>query len=211
MSSLATVKNGIRKVKPGVIPRVGTGIPNLDLVLGGGIPKGTITVLAGPPGSGKTVLAQQLCFHNAAAGPVVYFTTLSEPVAKTLQYMSQFSFFDRSVVEQSIHLVDLGHLLRSDGLEKMTGMLMEHVKRLKPQIVVIDSFKTFDHVAESTGAFRKFGYQLAVNLMAWEVTGLLLGENAPEDNETNPLFSIVDGLIAVSHRELSGEWQRFLH
>jgi circadian clock protein KaiC len=202
--------NGQLKLKVPIVPRLKTGIPNLDLVLGGGLPKGTISVLAGPPGSGKTILAQQICFNNAASGPVLYFTTLSEPVAKSLLYLSQFTFFDPSKINESIHLVDLGTLLRADGLEQVTGLLMEHVKRVRPEIVVIDSFKSFDDIAKSTDDFRRFGYQLAVNLMAWEVTGLLLGEYAQADYETNPLFSIVDGLITLSHKELSGEWQRFL-
>lgn len=34
-----------------------TGVPNLDAILGGGLPSGCVTVLAGPPGSGKTILA----------------------------------------------------------------------------------------------------------------------------------------------------------
>src|SRR5581483_6981879 len=79
-----------------------------------------------------------------------------------------------------------------------------------PAIVVIDSFRTFDDLSKSHEELRKFGYQIGVDLMAWEATSLLLGEYAPMDYETNPLFSIIDGIIALSHRELSGEWQRFV-
>jgi circadian clock protein KaiC len=196
--------------RPDAISRIPTGIVNLDRILGGGLPKGSISVLAGPPGSGKTILAQQFCFHNAATTRVAYFTTLTEPTAKTLLYMSQFSFFDAAKIENEVQLVDLGLILRTEGLEQASDVLMEHVKRIKPGIVVIDSFKSFDDLTRSRSEFRKFGYQLAVNLMAWEVTGLLLGEYAPLEYETNPMFSIVDGLISVSTQELSGEWQRFI-
>ena len=141
------------KVKAG-LTRLKTGIGNLDLVLGGGLPKGSITLVAGPPGSGKTTLAQQICFHNVAAGPVIYFTTLSEPVAKSLLYMSQFSFFDRKRIDEDFHMVDLGQLLRSEGLEQASDRLMEHVKRVKPAIVVVDSFKTFDDLGRNLGVVR---------------------------------------------------------
>ena len=40
--------------------RLSTGIPPLDTVLGGGLPVGSLTVLAGLPGTGKTILAQQM-------------------------------------------------------------------------------------------------------------------------------------------------------
>jgi circadian clock protein KaiC len=65
------------------IPRIETGVRNLDEVFGGGLPKGSVTVVSGPPGSGKTILAQQICFHTASPkSRVLYFNTLSEPTAK---------------------------------------------------------------------------------------------------------------------------------
>jgi circadian clock protein KaiC len=193
------------------IPRWETGVPNLDAILDGGLPKGAVAVLAGPPGSGKTILAEQFCFHNASPqAPALYFSTLSEPVAKTLLFMSQFSFFDQNQIDRSIHLVDLGEILRAKGLAPARDMLIDHVSRIKPAIVVIDSFKTFDDLATSIDELRKFVYQVGVDLMAWEVTALLLGEYAPSNEDTSPVFSVVDGLMELSRRELSGEWQRFL-
>ena len=44
-----------------------TGIPDLDLVLGGGFERGSMVIVAGAPGTGKTLLAQQICFHNGTA------------------------------------------------------------------------------------------------------------------------------------------------
>ncbi len=195
----------------GGLPRLQTGVRNLDLILDGGLPRGSVSVIAGPPGSGKTILAQQICFHNASESrPILYFSTLTEPAAKTLLYMSQFSFFDQAHFEKTFHAVDLGSTLRTEGLAQATELLMEQLKRVKPGVVVIDSFKAFDDLTASNTELRKFGYEVAVNLMAWEVTGLMLGEYPPADYETNPLFSIVDGLIALSFKEVAGEWQRFL-
>jgi len=45
--------------------RLKTGIPDLDLILGGGLEQGSLVILAGAPGTGKTILAQQICFANA--------------------------------------------------------------------------------------------------------------------------------------------------
>ena len=192
------------------IPRLATGVPNLDAIFTGGLPKGSVTVVAGSPGAGKTILTQQICFHNA--GPknrVLIFSTLSEPTAKSLLYLKQFSFFDPKKLDGSVQFVDLGVMLRTKGLEAASALIMEHVKKVKPSMVVIDSFKVFDDLAKSKEELRKFGYEIAVNLMAWETTALLLGEYGAADIAGNPLFSIVDGLVVMSQRESLGENQRF--
>lgn len=192
------------------LQRLETGVRNLDTIFHGGLPRGSVSVIAGPPGSGKTVLAQQICFHNASAtSPVLLFSTLSEPSAKTLRYLAQFTFFDRKKLGTAVHFVDLGAILRHDGLENASELIMQHVKKVKPALVVIDSFKVFDDLAKSREELRKFSYEVAVNLMAWEATVLLLGEYGAIDLETTPLFSIVDGLFVLSQRESSGEHQRF--
>lgn len=191
--------------------RLPTGVKNLDALLGGGLRTGTITVVAGPPGSGKTILAQQFAFNAARSGRrVLYFHTLSEPTAKTLLYLRDFRYFDPKLLDSHVKFVDLGIILRGDGLAQISAMIMEHVVETQPDIVVIDSFKIFDDLASSAEALRKFGYEIAVNLMAWECTSLLLGEYAQRDYETNPLFSIVDGLMTLGHGEISGEQQRHL-
>jgi len=192
-------------------PRVKTGVPNLDAILSGGLPKGSVTVVAGPPGSGKTILTQQICFHNASArNRVLIFSTLSEPTAKTLRHVQQFSFFDPTKLGRGVQFVDLGVMLRTEGLEASAALIMEHVKRVKPAMVVIDSFKVFDDLATSKEELRKFSYEVAIHLMAWETTALVLGEYRPNDYESSPLFSIVDGLIVLAQRESMGEHQRFL-
>lgn len=56
-----------------VIP---TGIPSLDEMLGGGLPRGSLTVIASRPGMGKTSLALQLAGNIAAVGESVCFCSL---------------------------------------------------------------------------------------------------------------------------------------
>ena len=78
------------------VKRLATGVPGLDVVLGGGLEPGSVTVLAGAPGTGKTILAQQICFANATREHrAIYYTTLSEPHSKLVRHLEQFDFFDR--------------------------------------------------------------------------------------------------------------------
>jgi len=194
------------------LTRISTGVRNLDAILDGGLPEGNLTVLAGTPGSGKTILSQQIAFNNATPDSrAIFFQTLSEPTAKTLKYLKQFEFYDQEKLDSgSIEFVDLGDILRLDGLEKALEIFMSHIRRAKPSFVIVDSFKVFEDLAKSREDLRKFTYEIAVNLMAWDCTALLIGEFNREEIETNPLFSIVDGLITLKHFAQSGEEQRFI-
>jgi len=190
---------------------ISTGVKNLDAMLTGGLIKGSSTAIAGPPGSGKTILAQEIAFRNATPeSPVLYFSTLSEPGAKSLFYMTQFKYCDRKKIDESIHFVDLGILLRTKGLQATLGLVTERVKKTKPALVIVDSFKVFEDMAESKEDLRKFSYEIVINLIARNCTVLFLGEYEPSEIAGNPLFSIIDGVILMTQRELSGEPQRFI-
>ena len=91
---------------------LGTRIGELDVILGGGLPTGSLVVLAGGPGTGKTILAQQICFATATPERrAIYYTTLSEPHAKLIRHLEQFDFFDSSALGKKVEFLHLGDLL----------------------------------------------------------------------------------------------------
>ncbi|HZI04323.1 MAG TPA: ATPase domain-containing protein, partial [Archangium sp.] len=70
--------------------RIQSGIPRLDFILNGGLNHGGIYALMGPPGSGKTILANQLCCNHIQKqeGRCVYMTLLIESHAKMISHLS---------------------------------------------------------------------------------------------------------------------------
>src|SRR3954471_583437 len=93
------------KVRLGLLA---TGVPGLDVLLGGGLTEFSFTLIAGAPGSGKTTLAHQIMFALANDQcKALFFTVLGEPPLKMLRYQQQFSFFDVDKVGTCIRYVNL--------------------------------------------------------------------------------------------------------
>src|SRR4026209_210451 len=91
------------------LERLGTGSSPLDTILGGGLPARSVTVIAGEPGSGKTVVTPPPPSRHARQGKkCLYFSTLSEPALKTVRYVQAFSFFDARLIEDRLVFIDLG-------------------------------------------------------------------------------------------------------
>ena len=170
-----------------------------------------MAVIAGPPGAGKTILTQQICFANTSPkSSVLYFNTLSEPVAKTLRYLTNFKFFDEKKLKEDFRFIDLGSILRGKGLEEAHATILQQMKKIKPAIVVIDSFKVFDDFASLVRNCTSSVTKSQSASWRGRRPAFLLGEYGPADIAINPLLSIVDGLVMLTQRESSGEQQRFV-
>ena len=93
--------------------RVPTGIPGLDVILSGGFLRDGIFLIEGDPGSGKTILGNQLCFnHVSRGGRAVFMTLLAESHARMLMHIGRSGILrcDRNSIE-----ADLPQRLRRAG------------------------------------------------------------------------------------------------
>lgn len=176
-----------------------TGVPGLDTVLGGGLPEFSFNLIAGGPGSGKTILAHQIMFQNATVErPSLYFTVLGEPTLKMLRYQRQFKFFDPTMAGSAIQFVNLSAEVMDRDLDEVLRRIVSETERLKPGIVVVDSFRTIggQHAAAVTDPLDidQFVQRLALHLTSWEATSFLLGEYAVEE-QRNPVFTVADGIL----------------
>lgn len=196
---------------PVALERILTGIPQLDSILHGGIPRYSLVFVAGLPGTGKSILAQQIAFANARAGNTcLYLSTFAEPAIKLLRYLQGFTFFDPALFGQRIMYGDLGSAMQTDGPAGVLRQLDDLLRAHRPSIVVIDSFKALrDRIAEPL-AFRQFTLDLAIRLTAWEATALLVGEYAETDLREEAEFAIADGIIYLYGTEEAERQKRFL-
>ncbi|HKW08040.1 MAG TPA: ATPase domain-containing protein [Candidatus Dormibacteraeota bacterium] len=189
--------------------RISTGSRRLDEVLDGGLLPNAINLITGVPGSGKTILSQQIAFHNATKErPAMYLSTLSEPMDKLLRYGQSLSFFDRSAIQDGrLIYEDVGKKLGAGGLTDVPAEIDRLLKDRQPALLVIDSFRGFKAMSHDLAAYRQFLYDIVGRLTASAVTAVW---NAPysraqvlEEAEAAVADSIISfDLKHVAEREL---------
>jgi circadian clock protein KaiC len=192
-------------------PRVRTGNAQADDVLGGGFPSNSINIVMGQPGTGQTIFAEQLMFANAHDGerPLMFITTLSEPLSKAVSYVQRFGFFDEDKLGTQIQYLDIGAVLAADGPEALVPWLTEVVKESGPRILVIDSFRAIHDLSQSPQQMRPLVSELAGLLSAYDVTTFLLGEYTTADVDRYPEFAVGDAIVELARNPLGTRDERF--
>jgi len=197
------------------IRRLATGVPGLDAILGGGLPEYSFNLIAGIPGAGKTTLAHQMMFSLASpARHALYFTVLGEPPLKMLRYQQQFPFFDPDKVGTSIRFVNLATDLLKRDLKKVLATILGQVEADAPGLVFVDSFRSVMLAMENQpggdSALQSFVQELGMHLTSWEATTFLVGEYDDSESQSNPIFTVADGLIWLTQDTYQGSMVRKL-
>src|SRR5579863_6347508 len=107
--------------------RISTGLGEVDRVLGGGFLDGTVALLGGDPGIGKSTLVLQLLDRIGSRGVPALYVSAEESAAQIRDRARRLGLAGRNV-----------HLLAETELEAMGP----EVQRLSPRLLVIDSIQT---------------------------------------------------------------------
>lgn len=185
-----------------------SGVPNLDQVLGGGIPRGALVIVVGPPGSGKTTLANQMAFSAARSGRrAVVMTALSEPTTKLIAHLRSFRFYDDELVGESMQFLSLQQFL-SGGLEATADELVSAVRHAHAGFVVLDGFRGVRGVDLDPQAARQFLYDVGTTLSVLGTTTIITSEADPRDPQFFPEATTADVILGLRY-ELSGvrQWR----
>ncbi|MEM2931382.1 MAG: ATPase domain-containing protein, partial [Nitrososphaerota archaeon] len=139
-----------------MIERVVTGVPGFDEILNGGIPRRNVVLLAGGPGTGKSILGYQYLFNGVKRGEHGLLVALEEHPVQIRISMSQFGW-DVSKYEEAgeFAIIDaftagIGeaakrekYVVRSpDDFQSLIDVLRTAIKEVKAERVVVDSVTT---------------------------------------------------------------------
>jgi circadian clock protein KaiC len=175
-----------------------TGIPGLDRILDGGLLEAGVYIIQGPPGAGKTILANQACFHHASeGGRAVYITLLAESHWRMFAHLRRMAFFDESKIPESVYYVGAFSTLEAEGLGGLVTLVRGIVTKKSAGLAIIDGLMSAQESAPSDRDFRKFLHELQVlaDLTRCVVIPLT---NAERQSGFFPEHTMVDGVLHLT-------------
>ncbi|SUD71225.1 non-specific serine/threonine protein kinase [Pseudomonas putida] len=179
--------------------RLVTGIEGLDALLKGGLVAGASYIIQGPPGAGKTILANQLaCGHVRTGGRVLVATLLSESHERLFQYLSTLDFFDPTLVGDQIQFVSAFDTLEQEGLDAVVRLLRQEIARQQASLLIVDGVLNARVRAETALDTKKFVSELQGHAAFAGCTVLLL--TSARLDEGSPEHTMVDGVIELGEQ-----------
>lgn len=189
---------------------VATGVPQLDLIMGGGVVPRSLMLLAGSPGSGKTVLSAQIASAAAARNErVLFITAFSEPHNKIITNLRSFDFFNPDYLGERIKLLNVQHQLLS-SLSDAADTIVREAREYKAHMLVLDGFQGV--LASSTGvtAPHQFLFDLSAKLSLLDVTTVITYDMATPHEVSRSEMTAVDAIVVLSQDLLGDQVLRMI-
>lgn len=185
MGSMGVKPLPISEVATNEIPRISTGNGELDRVLGGGLVHGSLTLIGGEPGIGKSTLVLQMAL-NIPGKKVLYIS--GEESAQQIRLRA----------ERIGGNLDACYIVSETSIEKS----FVHIKNTKPDILIIDSIQTVEteRVESSPGSVSQVRESASLILRfakEYNIPVILIGHITKDGNIAGPkvLEHIVDTVI----------------
>lgn len=186
--------------------RYKTGYEELDRVLGGGLVQGSLVLLGGEPGIGKSTLIMQICDKIKVEGPVLYVSG-EESASQIKMRADRLNINNDNIFflgETSIELID------------------EAIEKIKPSFVIIDSIQTMysDELSAAPGSVsqvREATSKIMMMCKKQNITTIIIGHVTKDGAIAGPrvLEHMVDTVLYLegerffSYRVLRGVKNRF--
>lgn len=178
-------------------PRLPSGVAGLDHILHGGFYPGGSYIIAGEPGTGKTTVGNQICFHHIGqGGRAVYVTLLAESHAHLIEHLSGLAFFDRAAVGDALYYISGSADLERGGYQAVLDTLRHLIRERHATLLVIDGIPSEDETQASQLNFKRFLQKLQVVMEANRCTTFMLAHIDP-DIKLHQSYTLVDGMIEL--------------
>ncbi len=221
---MATAANSDSADAGGIRERCLTVIEGLDNILGGGIPRGNMVLVAGSVGTGKTTLCLEFLVRGAEKGERTLFFSVTEASAKLIENLSTFEFFRQELVKSGgLIFIDVPEIYDRLGLnhEELTleeidlllKTFLDLAREAGAQRVVLDSLTSVCYRIRRDERIRDFMLKLSQGLAELGCTTLLvseIGQAAGRYSLHGVEEAIVDGVLLLGNARRQGDILRIL-
>lgn len=186
-------------------PHASTGIPGLDQLLRGGLPRDRMHLIEGEPGTGKTTLALQFLLEGRRLGEEGLYVTLSETSEElnhvasshgwTLEGVTTFQL--APIAERAADEYTLYHPAEIE-LADLTKTVLDRVEAARPARVVFDSLSELRLLARDPLRYRRQILGLKDFFSRRPSTVLLLDDHSAGDADLQ-LRSLAHGVLLLEH------------
>ncbi len=202
------------------IDRLSTGVPGIDKMLSGGIPRGFLVAVVGEPGTGKTIFSQHFIAAGLSRGEKAIYVTTEESRESIIRQAEMFGFGFKDAVKNG-DLIIIDALMEERGdpwslyeltIEELISKIIEAKKTLGygHARLVIDSMSAF--WLDKPAMARKYSYTVKRRLSRWNLTIIATSQYAVT---TSLGFGfgiehVADGIIRFKKTIIGGELRRFV-
>lgn len=173
------------------VPRkVATGIPGLDEITGGGLPRGRTTLLVGGPGSGKTILALQFLVHGAkkCREPGI-FVAFEESPKRIISNAEGFGWNLPELQRKQLYFMDaqpMPDMVQSGNfdLSGMLAALEAKIEEIGAKRIVLDALDIMLALLTDPDAKNREIHRLHQWLLDRELTGLITLKAGGDERST---------------------------
>ncbi|MGC9399010.1 MAG: RAD55 family ATPase [Anaerolineae bacterium] len=192
--------------------RVATGVQGLDEMLRGGLLPGTVVLLRGAPGTGKTSLAFQFLIEGAQRGEPGLFITFEEFPEALYRDAKSLSFNLRALEQAGmLHIVFTSPEVLLKSLQDPASHIHQMLMQANIRRAALDSATHFTRLTDDVLKLRDIYGTLVNSLRREQITTLLLSEERRVDYrraDQGGLSFLVDGIILMRYVEIESQIQR---
>jgi len=191
-----------------LVDRVKSGIDGLDEAVEGGFPKDSLILLAGEPGTGKTVFSMQFLVKGAELNEPGVYVSFSEAKNTLINNFSRHLNVDLTRLESEgkIKILDFT-AIKEEGISLILESILAEVKALKAKRLVIDSFSAMAQAFKEPIDVRIIVHTVLSRIVRGMNCTTIMIEEIPIGESKIGLGVeefVADGLIRLNARELRG-------
>ncbi len=194
-----------------MVVRIKTGIPGLDRIVQGGFVQGSVYLLTGATGTGKTIFGCQYLWYGLQKGETCVYVTLEEDPVDIREDAKCFGWdFEKFEDKGLCKIIYIDPV--STG--NINTAIVNEIKRLKAKRLVIDSTAVMGMALEKESLIRRRVFSIINALKNYENCTSLIISEIPEDSKKLSRFAVeefvVDGVIVLNYMGIGEEYNRSL-